>query len=329
MAISFSKKVKLELEKQVGTARHCRIAEIAALTSMCGTVIFSGENSPSIVIFTENISVARKYFTLVQKTFNITMCLSVRAHPTLKHKHMYFLKTAGMEEARKLLQALKLEGHAGELGSQDFLVNQLLIQSTCCRRAFLRGAFLAGGSINDPKKSYHFEIVCGSEKKAERLKELMNSFFLGAKVVSRKKSYIVYMKEGSHIVEALNVMEAHVALMELENVRILKEISEDVNRKVNCETANINKTVSAAVEQIEDIHLIQNTIGLESLPEGLLEIARARLKNPEATLAELGEALSPPVGKSGVNHRLRKLKVLASSIRESEENLYDNQGNDH
>ena len=325
--MSFSKEVKTELEKQVGTARHCRIAEAAALTSMCGSVSFSQQNTPLLVIFTENISVARKYFTLIQKTFNITLCLTVRRHPSLRQKQMYFLRTSG-KDGQKLIQALKLGACFGDLSEQDFLVNSLLVQSACCRRAFIRGAFLASGSVNDPKKSYHFEIVCGSRGKAERLKELMNSFDLGAKIVSRKKNDVVYIKEGSQIVEALNVMEAHVALMKLENVRILKEISGDVNRKVNCETANINKTVSAAVEQIEDINLIQKTIGLEGLSRGLKEIALARLDYPDATLAELGEALSPPVGKSGVNHRLRKLKVLASSIRESEESLYDNQGDD-
>ena len=326
--MSFSKEVKAELEKQVGTARHCKIAELAAFISMCGSINFSQGNAPVLVIFTENISVARKCFTLMQKTFNISLSLSVRHHPSLKRKHMYFLQTLSREDGERIWQAFKLNGLSGELSGQDFLVNSLLVQSACCRRAFLRGAFLAAGSVNDPRKSYHLEIVCGSEGKAEQLRELMNSFDLGAKIVPRKKSFIVYIKEGNQIVEALNVMEAHVALMELENVRILKEISGDVNRKVNCETANINKTVSAAVEQIEDIRLIQKTRGLESLPKGLKEMAFVRLQYPDATLAELGEALSPPVGKSGVNHRLRKLKMLANNVRESEESLYDNQGDD-
>ncbi len=163
-----------------------------------------------------------------------------------------------------------------------------------------------------------------NEHKALQLKEMINTFDMDAKIVQRKKYYVVYIKEGAQIVDILNVMEAHVALMDLENVRILKEMRNSVNRKVNCETANIHKTVSAAVKQIEDIVYIQSTIGFESLSEGLEEIARLRLEQPEATLKELGMMLTPPVGKSGVNHRLRKLSTLAEELRESkEENYYD------
>ena len=133
--------------------------------------------------------------------------------------------------------------------------------------------------------------------------------------MQRKKYYVVYIKEGAQIVEILNVMEAHVALMNLENVRILKEMRNSVNRQVNCETANINKTVNAAVKQIEDIQYIQSTIGFDSLSEGLEDVARLRLEQPEATLKELGMMLTPQVGKSGVNHRLRKLSNLADELR--------------
>ena len=152
-------------------------------------------------------------------------------------------------------------------------------------------------------------------EKAEQLRDIVNTFSMDAKIVPRKKYYVVYLKEGNQIVDLLNVMEAYVSLMELENVRILKEMRNSVNRKVNCETANIHKTVSAAVEQIQAIELIRDTIGLEGLPERLEEIARIRLELPEATLTELGAALDPPVGKSGVNHRLRKLKTIADGLR--------------
>ena len=165
----------------------------------------------------------------------------------------------------------------------------------------MRGAFLASGSISDPEKFYHFEIVCATEPKARQIQSIMATFDI---------------KEGSQIVDILNVMEAHLSLMELENIRILKEMRGNVNRQVNCETANINKTVSAAVKQIEDIEFIRDTVGFESLPDGLAQIARARLLKPEATLKELGEDLEPPVGKSGVNHRLRKLGEMAEKLRD-------------
>ena len=175
--------------------------------------------------------------------------------------------------------------------------------------------------MSDPKKSYHFEIVCSLSEAAEKIREVICSFGLDAKIVRRKNSYVVYLKEGSQIVDILNVMEAHVALMELENVRILKEMRNSVNRKVNCETANINKTVSAAVKQIEDITYLRDTVGFDHLPDNLVEAAVARLENPDATLKELGEALDPPVGKSGINHRLRRLSEMADKARQEQGGL--------
>ena len=202
--------------------------------------------------------------------------------------------------------------------SEPELVDGMLVQRSCCKRAYIRGAFLVSGSMSDPQKSYHFEIVCSSEKQAEQLCILMREFVPDAKVVRRKKYYIVYIKEGAQIVDILNVMEAYTSLMDLENVRIVKEMRNTVNRKVNCETANINKTVGAAVRQIEDIRLIERKLGLSSLADNLREIAEARLEHPDTPLKELGEYLSPPVGKSGVNHRLRKLSEIAEQLREEE-----------
>ena len=218
-----------------------------------------------------------------------------------------------------MLHAAKLLDEHGEVGENLNVVQNVVIQQSCCRRAFIRGAFLASGSLSDPEKFYHFEIVCATEEKAKQLQGIIATFDLEAKIVKRKRYYIVYIKEGSQIVDILNVMEAPVALMELENIRILKDMRNSVNRQVNCETANINKTVSAAVKQREDIEYIRDTIGLENLPENLEEIARERVERPEATLKELGEALDPPVGKSGVNHRLRKLCDIAEQLRDRSE----------
>mgnify|MGYP003390232251 FL=1 len=160
------------------------------------------------------------------------------------------------------------------------------------------------------------EFVLADEFSAEQLKELINSFGLDAKVVERKEHFVVYLKEGEQIVDLLNIMEAPLALMDLENVRIMKEMRNDINRKVNCETANLNKVVGAAVKQLEDIEYIEEKIGLSSLPEQLEEIARLRLEYPDKSLKELGSFLSAPVGKSGVNHRLRKISNIAETLRE-------------
>ena len=215
----------------------------------------------------------------------------------------------------KVLQAVKILTADRQPAAVQGMVNQMVIQKNCCKRAFLRGAFLCAGSISDPKKFYHFEIVCASPEKARQMQELMQSFEIDAKIVKRKKYDVVYVKEGAQIVELLGLMGAGISLMNLENVRILKGMRNTVNRKVNCETANINKTVNAAVKQMEDIEYIQNTVGLEKLPENLEETARLRLEYPQASLKELGALLSVPLGKSGVNHRLRKISSIAEQLR--------------
>lgn len=222
------------------------------------------------------------------------------------------LTIASPEQTQRILQAAKLTVREDE---SLYLVNHMVIQNSCCKRAFIRGAFLASGSLSDPEKSYHFEIVCQTKDKALQLQEVMQVFHIDAKIVQRKKSYVVYVKESAQIVELLGLMEANVALMKLENIRILKDMRNSVNRKVNCETANIHKTVNAAVKQIEDIRLIEEKVGLDQLNSGLSEIARLRLEFPDATLRELGTMLTPQVGKSGVNHRLRKLSNLAQELR--------------
>lgn len=316
--MSFSGKVKEELSQQWSSARHCQIAEIAALIGMCGAVTINSFNQYGVKINTENLAVARKVFTLIRKTFNIEADISIRRNIE-KQSAVYSVMIVRHEDALRVLQAAKLlEEHRG--GFEEFhIVSPLIVQQPCCRRAFLRGAFLGAGSMSDPNKSYHFEIVCDSDVMAKQIQRLMCDFSMDAKIVRRKKSYVVYLKEGDQIADILNIMEAHVSLMELENIRILKDMRNTVNRKVNCETANINKTVSAAVKQLEDITYLRDNMGLEKLAEGLREVAYARLSHPDATLKELGELLSPPVGKSGVNHRLRKLSDLAEKERQNKE----------
>jgi len=313
--MSFSSDVKEELSRQMSTARHCRIAEIAAIVSMCGQVSISGGERYSLKIQTENLSVARKYFTLLKKTFNIDTEVSIKQNTYLKKARTYLVMVKNHEDTIRILQAARLIGQDREIRENLSVHDNLVIQKSCCKRAFIRGAFLASGSISNPRKSYHFEIACAAKEKAEQLRSIINSFGMDAKIVQRKKYHVVYIKEGDQIVDILNVMEAHVALMKLENVRILKEMRNSVNRKVNCETANLNKTVNAAVKQIEDIRYIQARAGFESLGEELADTARLRLEYPEASLKELGMMLTPQVGKSGVNHRLRKISSLAEKLR--------------
>ena len=318
--MSFSGKVKEELAESYSSARHCQIAELTAFIGMCGTVVINSFNLCSIKIHTENLLVARKVFTLIEKTFNIKTDISVRRN-IRKQTVSYAVIIRRHEDALRILQATKMLEEHQNCAEDVHAVDPLIVQQICCKRAFLRGAFQASGSMSDPNKAYHFEIVCSTEEMARQIQNLICSFSMDAKIVLRKKSYVVYLKEGSQIVDILNVMEAHIALMELENVRILKEMRNTVNRKVNCETANINKTVSAAVKQLEDITYLRDTIGIENLPEGLREAALARLANQDATLKELGASLCPPVGKSGINHRLRKLSEMADKVRQEQGGL--------
>jgi DNA-binding protein WhiA len=227
----------------------------------------------------------------------------------------YTLLVGDHQQALKILQATKLINENNEIGENFSITNNIVIMKDCCKRAFIRGAFMAAGSISDPNKSYHFEIKCNSEKKAKQLIELLENYNIDGKMVARKGGYVVYIKEGEGIVDVLNVMEAHVSLMEMENVRILKGMSNYYNRQVNCETANIKKTVATSVRQIDDIDFIIQNKGIDYLPEKLQDIAWVRKENPDASLQELGEMLDPPLGKSGVNHRLRKICQIAQELR--------------
>lgn len=317
--MSFSREVKEELSKIIPTGRHCMIAELAAIISLCGEITMDEDGQYTIKITTENLTVARKYFMLVKETFQGEVTILGKQGHNTKKSHVYTLLIKDRKVTEKILEATKLLNADGTLMSDDCIVRNIVIQNTCCKRAFIRGAFLASGSMSDPEKTYHFEIIMQNEKKAEQLREVMRFFGIDAKVVIRKKYYVVYVKDGSQIVDILNIMEAHKALMDLENVRILKEMRNSINRKVNCETANINKTVTAASKQLDDILYIQETVGFGDLTPGLEEIAKLRIEQPDASLKELGSMLSKPIGKSGVNHRLRKLSEIADYLREQKE----------
>ena len=287
--MSFSSEVKEELVKHISSARHCQLAELAAIMNYCGQYGIDAEGNYTIGFQTENEAVIRKGFTLLKKTYNI--------------------------DTDSVISEEQMQGIFRKIGILEEPVSHLLIKNSCCQRAFLRGAFLCIGSMSDPEKSYHLEFVCTTEEKAKQLQSVIHGFDIDAKIVTRKKYYVVYLKEGAGIVDLLNVCEAHVALMELENLRIVKEMRNSINRRVNCETANISKTVNASTRQVEDIEYIRDYYGFQNLPEGLRQMAQVRLENPDAPLKELGGYLDPPVGKSGVNHRLRKLSELADKLR--------------
>jgi len=283
--MSFANDVKQELVGQMPNARHCRIAELAALVS------FAGRYDEGILqISGENQMAGRRFSTLVKKLFSFES------------------GSIGKSETEQILETIKAD--------KRLLPDMLILKQSCCKRAYLRGAFIACGSMTDPEKDYHLEFVTDGERAQTIIDELM-SFDIEAKSVERKKNVVVYVKDSELIVDILNVIEAHVALMDFENVRIYKDMRNSVNRRVNCETANIGKTITAAGRQIEDINYLREVNGFELLSDELKETAELRLEYPESSLAELGRLHDRPIGRSGVNHRLARLSEMAQLLRDS------------
>ena len=286
--MSFSSDVKEELAGVIPQARHCRIAELSAIMHLAGQIgVSEGDVTIGFNAFGE--SLIKKGFTLLEITFNIGK--------SLKSSDSEFISLVGC------------------LGDLNDPVDELILKNTCCKRAFLRGAFLASGSVSDPDKGYHLEFVCDSDVKADQIVRVCSDFDICARKTVRRSETVVYVKEGEMIGELLSVMEAKNSYMEFENRRIYKDVSNTVNRRVNCETSNIRKTVTAASRQLDDIRFLEEHGFLDDLPEPLREAAYGRLEHPDATLAELGALMDPPVGKSGINHRLLRLSDIARQKR--------------
>ena len=312
--MSFSGNVKDELAGHVNMARHCQIAELAAIFQFCARIEQGDNGESALVISAENEVIVKKCFTLLRKTFNIETSAYKNDEKSGMMSEQTAIRITDSELVWNIFRTLKLVGDNDTFYGFGEPVNPILIKNSCCRRAYLRGTFLCVGSMSDPVKGYHLELVTDNERKAFQIQHVIREFELDAKIIRRKKYFVVYLKEGSNIVDFLNICEAHVSLMQFENERIVKEMRNSINRRVNCETANISKTVNAAAKQISDIGKIRDTIGFSNLPQNLREMAMVRLEYPDASLKELGGYLVPPVGKSGVNHRLRKLSEIADEI---------------
>ncbi len=311
--MSFSAEIKEEISGGTARSRHCQIAELAAIIAFCGRIRITETGAYRLLIHTENIYTVRKFYVLSESLFGIKSEVSVRKNMETG-SFVYTLLIKG-EVAKELLKTVKFLTKDGGLREDCALVSSLIIQNTCCKRAFVRGAFLAAGSSTDPEKNYHFEIVVTGSERGDELIGILAELGIKAKLVKRKNHYPVYIKESESLVDFLGMIEAPVSLMKLENIRIYKEVKNNVNREVNCETANIRKTASAAAKQLDDIYYLKKLNKLDKLPENLRELASVRMENPDATLKELGELLSKPIGKSGVNHRLNKISSIAEEHR--------------
>lgn len=314
--MSFSQNTKNELSKLDMENACCTLAELSALVRMCGTIQISGSERLNLKFSTENASIARRIFSILKKSYSVDIEVMVRRNRQLKKNNNYLIAILDDKVSKQiLLDVAFVKEDKMNIFSPDYKIQKDIIKKRCCKMCYIRGSFLGGGSISNPEKTYHLEMVTNNREHAEDLSGIINSFGLNSKIVLRKENYIVYLKEGEQIVDILNIMGAHQALLELEDVRVLKDVRNNINRIVNCETANLSKTISASLRQINDIKCIEEGMGLAGLPENLRELARLRIDNPDASLKELGTMLSNPVGKSGVNHRFRKIGEIAEELR--------------
>lgn len=310
--MSFASEMKNELTRIEVDEENAK-AELSALIRMNGALSLSNQQFV-INVQTENATTARRIYSLIKKVFNVEVELLVRKKMKLKKNNIYICRIK--VRAREILDEL------GILKSGVFTheIDEALIHDDEMRRSYLRGAFLAGGSVNNPEtSSYHLEIFSLYEDHSEGITQLMNKYELNAKHLERKKGSIAYLKEAEKISNFLSLIGGYQALLKFEDVRIVRDMRNSVNRLVNCETANLNKTVSAAMKHVESIRLIDQEIGLDNLPERLREIAKLRVEHQEVSLKELGEMMtSGNISKSGVNHRLRKLNEMADKLRTGE-----------
>lgn len=315
--MSFSGETKQELSRLSIKTKHCRVAELAAIFLLCGSYSVRSDGRIFLVLQSEGLPVIRRAGYLLHVISGNPGEVSVLGSGSWKKSRVYTLAVTDSAQAIFILRELRLMTPTGVLHEPGGAPAPALLKRECCQKAFLRGAFLFSGAISDPTKSYHLEIVCTSPAFATRLIEVFAHFAVMARHMQRRNNEVVYIKDSEGISDALTLMGAATARLAFENIRIYRSISGDVNRKVNCETANLNKTVTAGASQLEDIALIEETIGLSALPDVLREAAMIRLDNPDASLQELGELLVPPVGKSGMNHRFRKLKTMAADLKKN------------
>ncbi|QIL51150.1 DNA-binding protein WhiA [Weissella coleopterorum] len=308
--MSFASDVKKELTMLEITKAPNAKAELSALLRMNGALGLSNMQW-TLNVQTENAATARRILTLLQQFYDVEAEISVRRQMKLKKNNVYIVRIN--QNVNELLNDL----HIFESGEITATVSNAWLADEGMIRSYLRGAFLAAGSVNNPETSrYHLEIYSLYIEQAEQLAQLIDQFGMKPKVVERRSGYIVYLKESEKIVDLLNLMGATVAMLKFEDIRIMRDMRNSVNRLVNAENANIDKTVSASQKQVQDIEFLDEEIGLDRLPIKLREIAEIRLAHRDDPLSELGQYVhSGKITKSGVNHRLRKISELAESLR--------------
>ncbi len=307
---SFSQQVKDEIVRQeLSDRRHCLQAELAAIVHMAGSLHLAGREQVSLSVATESAGMARRIVKLFKATYQLEAEIQAEEVGKLGKLRRYTIIIPAQPRLNGLLSEL------GMFSRENLLENDIkpeLVKERCCQTSFLRGAFLAAGSITDPqKKTYHLEMVTQNEDFINGLVYLLNLLGVKAKIGQRKEKYLIYLKDSEAIARFLSLINANTGVIKLEEVKVIKGLRGEVNRLVNCETANLEKSLSAAWEQVEIIRNLRSSSIWTSLPEKLRLTAELRLEHPESSLKELGELHQPPLSKSAVNHRLRLIREMA------------------
>ena len=316
-AVSFSSRVKEELIPQPLEKPCCVLAETAALTQATGTLGFLGAGRLSVTWRMENAALARRVFRLLREGIGLKPQLHFVEHARLGGRRTCVLTVEG-EDAETLLVALRMAEREpdGQVRLRHTSPRPSLGKD-CCRRAYLRGAFLGCGSINEPEKSYRLECAAADMGLAQSVQRALAHGGVESKVFERRGHWVVYLHRAQDLADTLAMMGASRAVMELENLRITKQMRSNANRASNCDEGNSEKQVTSAHRQVDAIKLVSIHRGLYTLPPALQEIARLRLEHPEVTLEELGQLAEPPVGRAAVHHRLKRLEALAGEIEAS------------
>ena len=313
--MSFAAETKNELSRLEPEKKCCQLAEIAGFLRVSGSIRLAGGGRFKIVTATDNPAVARYYKRLIKEYFNVETALEIGDAQGPKKGHIYMLTIDPDMHSEQILRetGILLVREGNNFISDG--IYSTLIRSKCCKKSYLRGVFMGSGTMNDPSRGYHLELVCATQTLAADLRKMINSFVdLNAKIVKRKDKYIVYMKSSDNICDTLSIMGAHSQRLLFEEVVLNKGIVNATVRLTNCDNANTDRTLDASSRQIACIRKIEKLRGLDFLPPKLRQAAQLRLEYPEASLIQLGEMMDPPMKKSGINNRFRKIEEIANSL---------------
>ncbi|MFP5527320.1 DNA-binding protein WhiA [Peptococcus simiae] len=311
--MSYSAKVKNELVHLSDLDEREQVAQLAGIARMDGSILIGAGKQISLALVSEHAAVARQAYSWLRQLFHLNARIEIQRHTKLKKNIRYVVRVPGQGRLKTALTTLGMMNEDGLLFRSDIAPE--FTGGDQVRRAYIRGIFLGSGSLTDPQRSYHLEIVTQSEEYAEQITDLVAGYGIDFRMSYRKENCVLYLKESEQISDFLALIGAHEAVMDLENVRVAKGVRNRVNRLVNCETANMNKAIDAALRQVEMIEYIQAQGAFDKLPRALQQVAKLRLLAPEASLKELGEMCDPPIGKSGINHRMRRLEQFAEKLK--------------